>query len=406
MTALQASAVLPGGARESLRAIGLTAPLVAFILVAFVFPLGTMFLNSFYDPTVADALPETAAMLGEWDGIELPPPGVYDAIAAELKAAYGNRTIGKIAIRVNRIQSGSKIVFTKTARRIKEVAPGEMKDALIRIDRRWGELKLWQAIALASERFTARHYLNAIDLKPDLVEGVTRVEEGLRIYNTLYLRTLAVSLLVTTLCFVIGYPVAYAMANSPTLVGKAILIMVLIPFWTSLLVRTVSWIVLLQQQGVLNDILVGIGLVADDARLKLVYNMTGTLVAMTHVLLPFMVLPLYSVMRSIPAAQVRAAASLGANPIKVFLKVYWPQSIPGVSAGALLVFILSIGYYITPALVGGTKGQLISNMIAYHIQGSLNWGLAAAISIFMLAGVFALYVIYDRLVGIDKMRLG
>lgn len=251
-----------------------------------------------------------------------------------------------------------------------------------------------------------RHYLNAIDLKLDLVEGVTRVAEELRIYNTLYLRTLMVSLLVTVLCFLIGYPIAYAMANSPTVIGKAILIMVLIPFWTSLLVRTVSWIVLLQQQGVLNDILVGIGLVADDARLKLVYNMTGTLVAMTHVLLPFMVLPLYSVMRSIPAEQVRAAASLGANPIKVFLKVYWPQSIPGVSAGALLVFILSIGYYITPALVGGMKGQLISNMIAYHIQVSLNWGLAAAISIFMLIGVFALYVVYDRMIGTDKMKLG
>lgn len=402
----QAPAVPVYGAGGSLRAVGLTAPLVAFILVSFIVPLGNMFLDSFYDPTVADTLPQTTALLGEWDGADLPPPDVYDAIATELKAAYANRTIGKIATRVNRVRSGSKAVFTKTARRIKNVAPGEMKDALVKIDRRWGEPGLWQAIALASERFTIRHYLNAIDMKLDLVEGITRVAQELRIYNKLYLRTLMVSLLVTVLCFVIGYPIAYAMANSPTGIGKTILILVLIPFWTSLLVRTVSWIVLLQQQGVLNDILVGIGLVADDARLKMVYNMTGTLVAMTHVLLPFMVLPLYSVMRSIPAAQVRAAASLGANPAKVFLKVYWPQSIPGVSAGALLVFILSIGYYITPALVGGTKGQLISNMIAYHIQVSLNWGLAAAISIFMLVSVFALYVVYDRMVGIDKMKLG
>ena len=400
------TAAPPADVKGRFKAIGLTTPLVAFILIAFIFPLGNMFLDSFYDATVAEALPETASLLNDWDGTELPPSQVFDVIATELQAAYEARSIGKVATRVNRIQSGTRTVFTKTARRVKEVIPGQMKDELIKIDKRWGELRLWQAIAIASERFTIRHYLNAIDLKFDLVDGVTQVAEELRIYNTLYLRTLYVSLSVTVLCFLIGYPIAYAMANSPTLIGKAILIMVLIPFWTSLLVRTVSWIVLLQQQGVLNDILVGLGFVADNERLTLVYNMTGTLVAMTHVLLPFMVLPLYSVMRSIPTAQVRAAASLGANPIKAFVKVYWPQSIPGVGAGGLLVFILSIGYYITPALVGGTKGQLISNMVAYHIQGSLNWGLAAAISIFMLTGVFVLYVIYDRLIGIDKMKLG
>ena len=392
--------------KDRLKAAGLAAPLVAFILVAFVFPLGNMLLESFYDPTVANAIPETTELLREWDGLELPQPEVYDSLGKELIVAFEERTIGKIATRVNRIQSGTRTVFAKTARRIRNVEAGPMKDAMIAIDRRWGELSLWHAIAQASDRYTTRHYLNAVDLRLDQVTGVEPVAEEFRIYNKLYLRTLMISLLVTTLCFLIGYPIAYAMANSSTLVSKAILIMVLIPFWTSLLVRTVSWIVLLQQQGVLNDLLVLSGLVADDARLTLVYNMTGTLIAMTHVLLPFMILPLYSVMRSIPQDQVRAASSLGANPIQAFLKVYWPQSIPGVGAGALLVFILSIGYYITPALVGGTKGQLISNMVAYHIQNSLNWGLAAAISMFMLIGVFALYVLYDRVIGIDRMKLG
>lgn len=394
------------GVKARFKAVGLAIPLVAFILVAFVFPLGKMLLESFYDPTVANALPETTQLLSEWNGRQLPDSQVYDSIATELKVALEARTIGKIATRVNRIQSGTRTVFAKTARRIREIEPGTMKTAMIDIDRRWGELSLWHAIALASDSYTVRHYLNAVDLRLDQVEGVEPVTEELRIYNKLYLRTLLVSLAVTVLCFLIGYPIAYAMANSSTLVGKAILIMVLIPFWTSLLVRTVSWIVLLQQQGVINDILVQLGLVADHARLTLVYNMTGTLIAMTHVLLPFMILPLYSVMRSIPQDQIRAASSLGANPIEAFVKVYWPQSIPGVGAGALLVFILSIGYYITPALVGGTKGQLISNMVAYHIQNSLNWGLAAAISMFMLIGVFVLYVIYDRVIGIDRMKLG
>ena len=138
----------------------------------------------------------------------------------------------------------------------------------------------------------------------------------------------------------------------------------------------------------------------------MIYNMTGTVVAMTHVLLPFMVLPLFSVMRTIPPLYMSAAASLGAGFLQAFRRVYWPQTLPGVAAGSLLVFILAIGYYITPALVGGQSGQLISNMVAYHMQQSLNWGLAAALGGVLLAGVFLLYLVFNRLVGVDRMRLG
>ena len=180
----------------------------------------------------------------------------------------------------------------------------------------------------------------------------------------------------------------------------------LVPFWTSLLVRTTSWIVLLQSQGVVNDLLVALGLIGDDGRLAMIYNMTGTVVAMTHVLLPFMVLPLYSVMRTIPPRQMRAAESLGARFPLAFRRVYWPQSLAGVGAGSLLVFILAIGYYITPALVGGQSGQLISNFIAYHMQTSLNWGLAGALGGILLACVVGLYLLYDRVVGVERMRLG
>ena len=199
---------------------------------------------------------------------------------------------------------------------------------------------------------------------------------------------------------------AYLIANAPPHRANLLLLLVLVPFWTSLLVRTTSWIVLLQTQGVINDALVVLGLISEENRIAMIYNMTGTVVAMTHVLLPFMVLPLYSVMRNVPSIYMNAAASLGAGFSKAFRRVYWPQTLPGVGAGSLLVFILAIGYYITPELVGGRSGQLISNMIAYHMQQSLNWGLAAALSAILLGCVFVIYLLYDRVVGIDRMRLG
>ena len=227
-----------------------------------------------------------------------------------------------------------------------------------------------------------------------------------RIYLPLLGRTLAVSVGIATLCLLLGYPVAYLIAQAPPRRANLLLLLVLVPFWTSLLVRTTSWIVLLQSQGVVNDLLVALGLLGEEGRLAMIYNMTGTLIAMTHVLLPFMVLPLYAVMRTIPGEYMRAATSLGASFPQAFRRVYWPQSLPGVGAGLLLVFILAIGYYITPALVGGRTGQLISNMIAYHMQQSLNWSLAAALGGILLACVVGLYLLYDRLVGVERMKLG
>ena len=156
----------------------------------------------------------------------------------------------------------------------------------------------------------------------------------------------------------------------------------------------------------INDLLVWAGLIADEARVQMIYNMTGTIVAMTHILLPFMVLPIYSVMKTISPSHMRAALSLGANPLVAFWRVYAPQTVPGIGAGSILVFIISIGYYITPALVGGRTGQLISNFIAFHMQKSLNWGLAAALGTVLLACVLLLYWLYNRVVGLDKLKLG
>ena len=394
------------GRRDRLRALGLVLPLLIFLGVTFLAPLGTMLVRSVYDPVVADALPATLTALRQWDGEGLPAEAAYEAAAGEIGAAREARTLGQVASRANRLRSGLRGVFTRTGRDLREVAEGPWRDAMAAIDSAWVDPGTWHAIRAAGERITARHYLNALDMQRLADGSVARQPEERRIYLPLLWRTLLVSLAITVFCLVLGYPIAHLIAHARPRRAGLLLALVLVPFWTSLLVRTTSWIVLLQTQGVVNDLLVAIGLIGDDGRLSMVYNMTGTLVAMTHVLLPFMVLPLYSVMRSIPPLHMRAAASMGATPAQAFRRVYWPQTLPGVGAGSLLVFILAIGYYITPALVGGSSGQLISNMVAYHMQTSLNWGLAAALGALLLVGVLVLYLLYDRLVGVERMSLG
>ena len=280
-----------------------------------------------------------------------------------------------------------------------------VRDFVIGLDKDWADPEVWATIQTYSPRYTSGYFLNAIDLKltPD---GIQARPENERIYLKLFLRTMIMSLAITGSCILLGYPVAWLLANLPSAKANLLMILVLLPFWTSLLVRTSAWKVMLQQQGVINDVLVWLGLVADNDRLVMINNQFGTIVAMTHILLPFMILPLYSVMQGIPPTYLRAAKSLGATNWTAFWRVYFPQSVPGIGAGSILVFILAIGYYITPEIVGGTTGTFISNRIAYHISSSLNWGLGAALGAILLAVVLGLYWAYDRIVGIDNVKLG
>ena len=279
------------------------------------------------------------------------------------------------------------------------------KDGFLEIEDDWGNHDIWATIKTYSPNYTNGYFLAAVDMEktPD---GPALRDENERIYGILFQRTMFMSLMITFSCILLGYPVAWLLANLPSRSANLLLILVLLPFWTSLLVRTSAWKVMLQQQGVINDVLVWLGLVADDARLVMINNQFGTIVAMTHILLPFMILPLYSVMQTIPPSYLRAAKSLGATNWTAFWRVYFPQSVPGIGAGSILVFILAIGYYITPEIVGGTTGTFISNRIAYHISSSLNWGLAAALGTILLAVVMALYWCYDKIVGIDNVKLG
>jgi len=285
------------------------------------------------------------------------------------------------------------------------IAPVSLQQQFGDIDDKWLDPNIWRTIKTYAPKYTNGYFLNSVDLMKG-ASGVEARPENEQIYITLFIRTMIMSLSIMGMCVLLGYPIAWLLANLKDRTANLLMILVLLPFWTSLLVRTSAWKVLLQQQGVINDVLVWIGIVADDNRLELINNQTGTIIAMTHILLPFMILPLYSVMKTIPPSYLRAAKSLGATDWTAFWRVYFPQSVPGIGAGCILVFILSIGYYITPELVGGTKGVFISNRIAYHISSSLNWGLAAALGTILLTIVMLLYWVYDKIVGIDNVKLG
>lgn len=391
---------------NKIRSFLFVVPTLVFILLAFLIPIGEMLIRSAYTPEVAALLPRTLAALESWNGTDLPGEGTYEALALELTELKKKRTLGQVTLRLNYEKSGMRSLFNKTARRAKRLTEAPFKERMIAIDKRWADRETWVVVKRTGRHFTMTHYLAAFDLKYDVDNKIVKTESAQQVHNIMWFRTFWVSLSVTLLCLLLGYPVAYLLSTLPIRISNLLMICVLLPFWTSLLVRLTSWIVLLQKQGVLNDIMVWFGFVADESRIRMVYNMTGTLVAMTQILLPFMILPLYSVMKTISPYYMRAAQSLGANPFRAFRQVYLPLTIPGVGAGGLLVFILAIGYYITPAIVGGASGQLIGNFIALHMSKTLNWGLAAAMGAILLAGVLVIYWVYNRVVGIENMKLG
>ena len=395
-------------ARSRLRAALLVLPLLGFLLVAFLLPIGDMLFRSVDNRIVGSILPRTALAIQGWDadGTELPGEAVFEALVRDMQAAAKERTLGRAARRLNYEKPGMSSLFRKSGRRAKRITGPSWRDQLIGIDKRWADINVWRLIHRESGALTGSYFLSAVDLSLNDRGELVRQPEPRRIYLTLFGRTVWMSGLITVLCLLLAYPVAYLLATLPLRVSNLLMILVLLPFWTSLLVRTTSWIALLQTEGVLNDLLVFAGLISEDGRLQMIHNKFGTFVAMVHILLPFMILPLYSVMKTIPPSLMRAARSLGAPPFTAFVRVYMPNTVSGVGAGCIMVFILSIGYYITPALVGGRTGTFISNFIAIHVSETLNWGLAAALGVLLLGLVLALYLLYDRIVGIDNMKLG
>ena len=267
-----------------------------------------------------------------------------------------------------------------------------------------GQEQSWTAIRNNVGRFTSYFLLSAFDLRWTDQGGISAVPADQAVYLRVFGRTFLIATLVTLATLALAFPLAYLMTNLRPAIAGIVLVLVLLPFWTSILVRTAAWTVILQKYGLLNDLLLWLGLTSE--RLELMYSRTGLIIAMTHIQLPFTLLPIYSVMRSVPPSQLRAAQSLGAQPFTAFWRVYLPQVMPGVLAGCLLTFILCLGYYITPVLIGGASDQLISNFIANYVNVELNWEMAAALSFVLLASTLGLYVTMTRFLGLDLFKMG
>ncbi len=391
-------------ARRKWRAFALTLPLLVFLLLTLLVPIAALLQRGVENPEVANTLPATIEALHGWDRHEAPNPAAYAALIKDLARLSDSSDAGALARRLNSEVPGARSMVMGAFRALPlQGTPESIRDQLIDKDARWGEAPFWRAIAKNGARWTPDYLLASVDLQRDALGQVERMPEEQRAFGGILLRTFHISFVVTVLCLLLGYPLAWWLASLPARQANVLMILVLVPFWTSILVRVAAWIVLLQSEGLVNRGLMGLGAIAEP--LPLLFNRTGVVIAMVHILLPFMVLPLYSVMKSVPPTYLRAAVSLGSSPIAAFFRVYVPQTYPGIGAGALLVFILAIGYYVTPALLGGADDQMLSYYIARYTNVEVNWGMACALGALLLVATLLLYGVYRRF-GKAELSLG
>ena len=366
--------------RTRLLAFVLALPAVALVMLALVIPLLLAFATAIRDPELRDALPHSAELLRAWDGIGLPPEPVFAALSRELRAAEGRQSLGALTRRMNFERSGMRGLLLRAAR-AELVEPYSM--ALPALDPRWADPATWTLLRRAALGVTPLYLLRAVDLDLAPDGSIVAQPEDEAIFLRLFRRSLAIALHVTALTLLVAYPAAYTIARLPPFWARAATVVVLIPFWVSILVRTTAWFILLQRHGPVNAALTALGIT--DAPLQLIFTRFAVLLAMVHVLLPFAILPMVGVMKRIDPRLSRAAASLGAAPWQHFLFVYLPLSLPGVGAGGLIVFMLAVGFYVTPALVGGNSDQMVSSFIAEYTSTTLNWGMAGALALLLLA---------------------
>jgi putative spermidine/putrescine transport system permease protein len=386
------------------KAQALIAPLVIFLLLVFLVPIAALLYKSVSNPEVVGGMPLTVVEVAKWDGKGLPPETVYKAASQDLAEARKNQTLGDLSKRLNQELAGYRSLLAKTARAMPfKEEPASYKEALEAIDERWGDPAYWQAIRRNTSSFTPYYLLAAVDHRIDDLGELAPATPDQAIYLDIFARTFWMGLVITVICLLLAYPLAYLLANLPARQSNLLMILVLLPFWTSILVRVAAWIVLLQSSGLINGALMAMGII--DKPLELVFNRVGVYISMVHIMLPFMILPIYSVMKGISPTYMRAAISLGCNPFASFWRVYFPQTYAGVGAGCLLVFILAIGYYITPALLGSPNDQMVSYFVAFYTNTSINWGMATALGGLLLLATVVLYLIYNWLVGASRLRL-
>ncbi|WP_137127938.1 ABC transporter permease [Roseomonas sp. HF4] len=380
----------------------LTAPLLLFLLATFVAPIGAFLWRGVTDTEVAPVLPRTVAALAAWDGTATPGEEAFAALVADLRAARaGNPTgLARAAARLNADRPGFRGLLPTTARRVAAPFEGPARDAVLAASGEWADPEAWGAIRHAAGPLSAFHLLAALDLRRDATGSVAPVPEDQRIFRAVLARSLWISLLVTGCCLLLGWPLAWLIATARGWPATLLLAAVMLPFWISLVVRTAAWMVLLQREGLVNAALAAMGLI--EAPLPLMLNRFAVVLAMVHILLPFMVLPLVAAFRALDPFLPRAAASLGAAPWWAFLRVTLPLCLPGIGAGCLLVFIQALGFYVTPALLGGPNDQMLAWFVGFYATRSVNWGLAAALSILLLAAVGLCVALYGRLAGFRR----
>lgn len=395
--------------RRKQMAVALTLPLLVFLLLTFLVPIGALLKRAVENPEVADVLVHTGQALAQWDRQSAPPAPAFAALAQDLGALPESAQAGTLARRLNSEVAGARSLVMGTYRALplaptgESLTPEQVREKLLAVDPRWSETKYWQAIAKNSSRWTPDYLLASVDHRRSAAGDIEPMPADQAVFGKILLRTFNISAVVTLCCLLLAYPLAYWLSTLSARHANVLMILVLVPFWTSILVRVAAWIVLLQREGLVNTALMGIGLTSEP--IALLFNRTGVVIAMVHILLPFMILPLYSVMKSVPPTYLRAAISLGSAPLAAFFRVYVPQTYPGIGAGALLVFILCIGYYVTPALLGGADDQMLSYYIAQYTNVEVNWGMACALGAVLLAATLVLYAVYRRIVK-SELSLG
>ncbi len=363
----------------------LVLPVVLFVVLIFLWPVARFLALSVDNSEFSGNLPRTIAALSEEmpEG-GLPSEAVFVALVEDLAAARRAGQEGVLAQLVNQRIVGSRFLIIKTA---KDAADGKfdmrpVRESLIEKHSGWGNPALWQEISRQKSAFTDYYLLNSVDLMRGADGSITTVPPDRAVFLDVLLRTIWISAVVTVLCALLALPLAQAIVSAPPAWSRLMFALVLFPLWTSLLVRTVIWIIVLQRNGPVNATLMGLGIVNEP--LNLVYTRFSLYVAMVQVLLPMMVLSIVAVMRRVPATYMRAALSLGASWLTAWRRVQLPLILPGILSGGAIVFVFALGYYITPTLVGGPTDQMVSSYIAFYTNNTLNWGLGAALSLQLL----------------------
>jgi len=386
--------------RRLARALGFLALPVLFVGAAYLLPIVIFLAAAVDNRPVAAALPRLNAVIRTIPADALPVPEVFLALTDDLRGARDARRIAALAGQLEQAMPGMRLMVNRAARNL--ARPNEdARAALIAADARWGEVATWQVLRREFAPVTPRHLLAALDMTRAPNGSIAAVVPDQRVFIEVILRSVTMAVQVTLGALVLGFPVAYLLASSPPRRAALLMFLVLLPFWTSLLVRTAAWAILLEERGAVNGLLMAAGLT--ETPLKLMYNRLGVVIAMVYVALPFMILPLHATMKGIPAATMRAAAAHGATPLQAFRLVYLPQAMPGIVAGSVTVCVTTVGYYVTPLLIGGPGDQMLSYFIAFFVNGTLNWPMAAALAVILLVLVLAGLALLLRLVGLRAM---